>query len=34
MGSWVSASYGYGIAVPSGEEDEYEPGRFLVVSYG
>jgi hypothetical protein len=34
MGSWVSGTFGYGIVVPSGDEDEeYEPTEW-VKQYG
>jgi hypothetical protein len=29
MGSWVSATFGYGIVLPSGEDDEYEPSEWV-----
>lgn len=28
MGSYVSATFGYGIRVPSGEDDDYDPSPF------
>lgn len=30
MGQWVSGAWGYGIVIPSGEEDDYPPSKWML----